>query len=375
MFGKDFVAILTFLATKIEVIVAKKIVNNNVKIIASATSDYAGFIDGEFLDVDNLFPAIKSAIDNIENKIGKKIDGLDIGVPAEFCNYALKNLKAEYNNKIEIRQKHIDEVFLSVNDNSVDDNFTIISKSPIYYVLDDGVQTNDPEYCISKNLGVKASFILAKNTFINTISKLIESCGIKNYEFIPEQLAIDTILLPDSVRQTGAIVINFDYVSTCVTSVLGDGIVDMKTFGVGEGHILADLNEILKLNYYESLELKKQLILTLQPNSLDYYEITDSDGKVLKTSAKSANDVVLARLDDIVEIINKILLNFKFQQDQSYPIYLTGIGLCDITGIKNYLSRKFNRKCYILSPKQIGFNSAKNSLKIGLINFVYASNK
>ena len=139
--------------------------------------------------------------------------------------------------------------------------------------------------------------------------------------------------------------------------------------------MIADLSEVLKLNYYEALELKKQLILTLQPNSLDYYEITTDKGKKLKISANSANDIVLARLDAIADIINKILLNFQFQQDSTKPIYITGIGICDITGAKNYLGKKLNKKCYILKPKQVEYASVKDACKIGLINFVYTSNR
>ncbi len=375
LFGKDCVAVLIFLATKIEVVVARKMVNNNVSIIATATSDYAGFIDGEFLDSEEVGVAINNAICAVESKIGHSIDGIDVGVPAQFCNYVLKNLKTEYNGKIEVKQRQIDELFMNLNDNAIDDEYTIVSKSPIYYVLDDGVQTFDPLYCMSRNLAVKASCVLAKNTFLDTISTVLNNKGIKNYEFVPEFLAIDSVLIPDAVKQTGAIVIDFDYVSTCVTSFFGEGIVDMKTFGVGEGHVIADLSEVLKLNYYEAMELKKQLILTLQPNSLDYYEITNDKGKKLKISANSANDIVLARLDAIADIINKILLNFQFQQDGTKPIYITGIGICDITGAKNYLGKKLNKKCYILKPKQVEYASVKDACKIGLINFVYASNR
>ncbi len=374
MFGKKFVTVLDFKATKIEVTVAERGVNNSVRIIASAASDYAGYINGEFLEEDNLTVAIASAIEDVQKLVGSKIDNVHIGVPAEFCSYVIKNLKANYSSAQVIKQRHIDRLFFDINDDDIDSEFSIISKSPIYYVLDDGVQTNDPLDNLSKNLAVKASFVLVRNTFIDSISNALTSCGIKDYSFVPVVLAIDECLLDEESRQSGAIVIDFGYVSTCVSSIIGDGIVDMKTFAVGQGHILADLSEVLKINFFQVEELIKQIILTLQANPMDQYDVS-VDGESNKISAAYVNEIVLARLDSIVDIISKILLNFQYKIDPNRPIYITGDGIANLKGVKNYFTNKLRRKCYILTPSQVEYSKPKYSSKIGLIEFVYASEK
>lgn len=370
--GKDYIAVVNFLATKIEVSIAEQVVNDNIKVVACGVSDYAGFIDGEFLEPENLFDAINTAFVDAQSVVSKKIDSIYIGVPAEFCNYALKNLKANYSSKVVIKQRHIDDLFEGLSDDSFDSDYTIISKSPLYYVLDDGVQTIDPIDNFSKNLGVKASFVLADNRFIEIITDIINQMRLKDVSFVPIPLAVNSVLLSDAERQNGAIIVDFGYVSTCVTSCVGEGLVDMKTFGVGDGHIMADLAEVLKLDYFTVDELKKQLILTLEPNQLDNYEL-NVGANIYRVSTHQANDVVLARLDSIAEIINKILLSFQYKQDRSVPIYLTGSGITYIKGAKNYLSKILNRKCVILAPKQVEYSTPSLAEKFSLIKFVFDS--
>jgi len=371
LFGKDVITVLDFLATKVEITVAEKAVNNNVNIITSQTGDYAGFIDGEFLEPDNLVETITNTMELIKKVYPKRIDRMFVGIPAEFLNYAIKNLKADYATKVVIKKRHIDELFETIGDTDLDDNLTVVSKSPIYYVLDDGVQTNDPEFSFSKNLAVKSSFLLAKTTFLEFIETILSQCGIKETIFVPVPLAIDTMLLPNEVKQNGAIVIDFGYVSTTITSIVGEGIVDMKTFGIGDGHVSADLAEILKLSYLEVEKLKKEVILTLEANPMDNYEIIDENNETKRINAGTTNEIIIARLESFADLINKILLGFQYKQDITKPIYITGSGLVYINGVRNILTRLLGKKCLIIAPKQVEFSKPKFASRLGLINFIF----
>jgi len=100
LFGKGAVAVLDLLATKVQVVVAEQIVNNNIRLLAKGSADYAGYVAGEFLEPENLYSAISDAVLSVIEVYGKKIDSIVVGVPSEFCNYALRNLKADYSNKV-----------------------------------------------------------------------------------------------------------------------------------------------------------------------------------------------------------------------------------------------------------------------------------
>ena len=104
---------------------------------------------------------------------------------------------------------------------------------------------------------------------------------------------------------------------------------------------------------------------------MDSYEIIDSNNNPKRINAGTTNDIVIARLETIAEVINKLLLNFQYKQDVNKPIYLTGTGITYIDGARNVLSRVLGRKCQILAPKQIEYAKPKFASKLGLINFVF----
>ena len=371
MFAKNnYIVTLNFWATKIELVVAEEIVNNNIRIVASFVRDYAGYYDGEFLEPDCIADLVVECYNEARETIGKRLNSLYIGVPAEFCSYVLKNLKINYKYKTVIKAKNIDELFSTINDNEISDEYAVVSKSPIYYVLDDGVQTIDPIDSLSKDLGAKASIVLAKNEFVELMTELVDKLKLKCLDYVPMPLAISATLLDESTKQSGAIVVDFGFISTSVTSFVGDGIVDMRTFAMGDGHIMSDLVEVLNLDVLSVEDLKKQIILTLEPNVMDVYLAKSRDGRDIKVSANSVNEVVKARLDSFGDIINNLLFSFQYKQDVSLPIYITGSGISYIKGAKNYLSKVLNRKCKILQPSQIEYANPKYSAKISLIKYV-----
>ena len=82
---KKIISVLDFGSSKISVYAGHKIVNDNIKILASGEAEYEGFINGEFLEPNAISSSIMDAISQTEEQLHKKIDTLFIGVPAEFC--------------------------------------------------------------------------------------------------------------------------------------------------------------------------------------------------------------------------------------------------------------------------------------------------
>ena len=56
--AKTEVAVLDFGSSKITILVGQASVNGIIKIVASGVSDYAGFINGKFIEPDKLSSAI-----------------------------------------------------------------------------------------------------------------------------------------------------------------------------------------------------------------------------------------------------------------------------------------------------------------------------
>ena len=158
--AKKEVAILDFGSSKIIILVGLMGVNGTIKLIARGEADYAGFINGKFIEPQNLSSAILTAKNQAENVLGKKIKRLIVGMPTEFCVNKIEKLSMNLSNRTKIKQRNLDRLFLNAPINY--DGYKIINKTPIYFLLDDNNKVFNPIGCYSSTISVLASFILIK---------------------------------------------------------------------------------------------------------------------------------------------------------------------------------------------------------------------
>lgn len=361
---KDIVSVLDFGSSKITVLIGIKEVNNSFKLLASADSDYEGFANGEFVDPNNLKSAIAQAISDVEGQLHQKITNVYIGVPAEFCFVYDDLITKTFSKKTKITNKIIDNLFLEEKTNNIYQSHTIINKSPLFYLVNDDNKTNEPIGLLANKIQARTSYILVENKFKMLISGIIEDLGIKEFDFISNTLAESLYLVEESKRNEGTILVDCGYITTSVAQVLGDGLKDLKSFSLGGGFITSDLSKVLEISFDDAEELKKQAIVTLKPLGVDFYQL--EDGR--KFGVKTVNEVILARVDKIIETIKKCINSFQIQLPNYIPIYITGGGLNYIEGISDYLRKEFDRPVELITPKALLYRKPDLSSSISLLN-------
>jgi len=361
---KDVMSVLDFGSSKITILTGLREVNNSVKLLASCDCEYEGFANGEFVDPNNLKIQIQDAINQVERELGCRIDNLYVGVPAEFCFAYDKMITKTFAKKTKITTKIVDSLFIEDNEENPYPTHTVINKSPLYYIINDDNRTNEPLDMLANKIQVKASYILVENRFKLLIGGILESVGIKDYDFLSNTLAETDYLIPEHKRNEGAFLVDCGFITTSVCQILGDGLKELKSFSMGGGFITADLSKILSIGYEEAEELKMQAIITLKPLGVDYYQTTT--GK--KFGIKTVNEIILARLDKIVEMVKKCINSFTLELPSYIPICFTGGGLNFIEGISDYLRREFDRPIELIRPKALLYSRPDLSSSISLLN-------
>lgn len=361
---KDIVSVMDFGSSRITVLTGMKEVNKSFKLLSSVDLEYEGFANGEFVEPNNLKSQISSIINDVEKDLQSKIGFLFVGVPAEFCYVYEKMLSKTYPKNMKITDKVIDGLFTSDDEDNPYNTHSIINKSPLYYVLNEDNRTNHPEGQFASKLQAKTSYVLVENKFKMLVSKILEECGIKNYDFLSNSLAEAIYLIDEHKRNEGAILIDSGFVTTSVCQILGDGLQELKSFSMGGGFITADLSRILEISYEEAEELKSQAIITLKPLGVDFYQL--ENGK--KFGVKNVNDIILCRLDKIIEAIKMCLSDFDVQLPNYIPICFTGGGLNYFEGITDYLRKEFDRPIELKKPKSLLYARPDLSSSISLLN-------
>ena len=376
--AKKDVAILDFGSEKISVIIASEDVNNTFAIKGVGECEYAGFMDGNFLEPENLKLAMGLAINNAElnskMEIREEIKELYIGVPTEFTFCVCNTASQTYPRLKMVTQNDIDELFVMGNDFGNYKTHKVINQAAIYYVLDDNGKVTNPLGLATNKITACMSYILADNNFIRLIDKFLVDLSITKATYISSALAEAKYLFDEEKRDGYALLVDCGYITTTVALVRGDGILSLSSFSMGGGHITADLMQCLKISFAQAESLKRKVVLSISPDTNDVYEVVTDDG-ILPISAKMAGEIVECRIEEIAKHILKCLNNCEYEYPHYIPISLTGGGLCYLKGAKDTLAKYLGMNVEIVSPPIPQLNKPHNSSKIGLLDIALKQEK
>ena len=362
--GKNVTSILDFGSSMITLLVGVEDVNKSFRLLSSIDCDYEGFAKGEFADPNNLQIVIADILKKAERELQFKIDNLFVGVPAEFCFVYDAMLTKTFAKKTKITSKIVDALFMEDQEDNPYQTHTIINKSPLFYIVNDENKTNDPIGLTATKLQARTSYVLVENRFKLLVSGILKSLGVKEFDFLSSTLAEGLHLIEDHKRNEGAILVDCGYSTTSVALVLGTGLKELKSFSLGGGHITADIAKNLSLDFEIAEEMKKDAILTLNPSGTDYYTTESGD----KFSIKTVNEIILARIDRIRELIVKCIDSFEMELPKYIPIYITGGGLNYFEGISDYFRKTIDRPVEKVTAKAMLYRKPDLSSSISVLN-------
>lgn len=361
------VAVLDVGSSKLELYVGERGINHTFVINAKSTLQYAGFMEGEFIEPENLKQSVAKCINEVESTLNRKLNKVYVGVPAEFLLCKERELKLDFGKRTRITPLHIEKLFATEVSNEYTETHEIINMAPLYYLLGDGTRCIDPTGKYSTSIKVISSFIYATSSYISTIMDILNSMDIYNVEFVASPLSAATYLLDEETREKGALLVDCGYISTSVSLIMGEGLQDIRAFSLGGGHITADIAEHLNLPFFSSELLKRKTLLCIDADKDDYYEV-NVDNKIVKVGARITNNIVLSRLDTICDTITRCIDLFDYTIPSHMPIYLTGGGVSYIKGAKDYMQEVLGRKVIIVSPWPPQLNMPELSGIIGLLD-------
>ena len=362
------VTVIEIGSSKLSCMVAEKGVNNIFNIKAKASVDYAGFLEGEFLESSYLSDAILTLFSQITSIYKKKIKKVYIGVPAEFSKVVTTDEQLNFKNKHTITKRDVDALYELASTDTYIEDMEIISVNPISFVIDDTKNIQNPEKQKGLKLGAELSVILAQSSFIRTFNKIWAKLGVEQVEYLSEPLCESMLVLEKEERERTCIVIDVGARSTSVAFVKGDALTNLTSFSMGGSYITSDLSEACGINYNEARNLKKEIVLSLKGDKDDTYELQTLGGKVIKIPLNFVNEAVCYRIGLIASTINECIRLFAKEYVPFYPIYLCGAGLTKIKGGKDYLAKCLNRNVSYGVPPVPSLDKPELSAMLGLVN-------
>lgn len=334
------------------------------KIIDKATVLYDGFMDGEFLSPDEFELSLSELLQTISSKLHTSVHSVTVGVPSEFCMCVCKRISRKFVEPHKVTNNDIANLFSSNTGFGESRDYQVINYSPMQYMLDDNAVTLSPVNKKTSTLVLDASYILAKISFIDFVTSKFKKLGVNNVDFICSALGQAIKCAKDNEAKKPIAVVDVGHITTSVAVLKGEGLALLSSFSMGGGHISSDLMQLLGMNFKDAELIKRKIILTIEPQHNEYYEICTKDS-LIKAPIGMTNQIVKSRIESLAKVIAEILaIDPVFK---NYQLYLTGDGIANFKGVKTILKKQTNMDVELYSNM---FDTSSNKMQTSLQGLV-----
>lgn len=364
---KDFVLVIDIGSSKLRAMIAGAGVNNTFYVKAQAQIEYDGFYEGRFLNPDAIGDAIKTILNEIDYESMRGERKVYIGVPAEFSSVVCTTATLNLGERRKIKQADLDNLFYTAGERAKSENVEIVSVNPLSFRLDEGRTSIQPVGEQAITISAELSIIYSNKNFIDMFNNIVSSLGFSSVEYLSEPLSEGLFVVSKEEREDLNLVINVGDLTTSVAFVKGEGLASLASFAIGGGHFTNDLSEAFDLSLAEADRLKRQIVLSLKAGHNDFYELTNDLGKVLKIPMNDANMVVSSRIDIVASAISQCIQLFSSQYMPYLPTLLTGAGISQIKGGRDYLAKCLGRNISYGVPPLPGKDKPQNASIYSLV--------
>lgn len=345
---KKQIAIIDVGSSKITALVGERGINKTFVVKGRFNFDYDGFVDGEFLNVEELTKILFEAVSSLRSAFTKNLKTVYVGVPAEFTDVYVKECQISFDGKKKIVEEDLDNLYDSAFIVAPSKS-ELINRSAINFELDDFRKVANPIGIKSAILKGKLSFIYCKEYFVNNVKNVLLKAGVDNVECVSTSLAEALYLLEPQVRDRIAIIADVGYISTAFTIVQGDGVIFERAIPFGGGMITGVLTDKLDSAFDIAEEIKRKVNLSTKSSSGSFDIVMGSDGKYYSLDAVKTS--VINSLDNFCEQITIAIEESNYILPDHVPLFLTGGGIAFLRGAKEHLSSRLGMPVSVLTPK------------------------
>lgn len=329
-----------------------------------AETSYSGFENGEWFDSDEVRQAAITTLETVLFKTGCKSKTLFVSVPAEFATTIIKDVSIVLDRRRKVVDADIDYLFTKGDTYENDSRYCPINTSAIHFNCDDSMRLLiDPRGVVANRVSARASYVLALRSFIDFFDSVAKSMGFHNVEYISQEWALGLSLLEKEQRDKDCLLVNIGYLSSSVSVIRGEGLLELKSFSLGGGHISADIFEAFDTPFEIAEEAREKVDLNLKYTDKDYIMTQDGSGFL---SAEIA-EVVKNSLDILIETVASAIELCNYDITSYAPLYITGDEISDIRGAVNYMQDAFGKEFEVLSPRLPAFNKTHYASVVSLL--------
>src|SRR5574344_1714560 len=353
-------------------LVVCELYHNKINLLAASSTKSKGIKKGLIVSVDEASSSLKSAIDEVENKLGIKIHDVIVSIPSYFAEFSLIKGEVDIMNPEGIISSEDVINVLQQGMTNMEVNREMVTIMPIDFIIDSKDVTKDPKGKLGKKLESRAILVTTPKKNVYSVLNLLEHNNLEAVDIsingIGDMYALKTKDLEDKI---GAI-INIGSDITTISLYNKGIIVKNSIIDIGGKTIDNDISYMYKTSMIEAKQIKEKFALATKKyaNAGDLYDLVTENGKTIKVNQYEISEVVMARLEDILSLAKyeiSVLTNKKIEY-----IIITG-GTSNIPDLEYLLRDMFGSIAIIGDTIVPGIRHNKYSSVLG--NILYYISK
>ncbi len=340
--------------------------NSGIFVIKNfADIQYSGYFEKQFVEQDRLATDIAAVID----KSGYKgsLSSIYVGVPTDFLRIENNSIFASFPREKYITRAMLDQMHSDGNIFSRNGEYVVINSSANEYIANNTFPTLSPVGTKASNIRANLSYIYCEKAFCDLMDDALSQNGCHKVHYISSVQAVANQLLPQSIRQGGAVVVDVGFVNASFGYIKGDGLAYLSSLSSGGGNIADDLAYAMDIEFDDAYDFFSKINLNQDLTPMTTYSVV-SKGEVLSFGALEVNEIVTARLDYFCDWILHELQYMDKPLPTNAPIYLTGGSLTAIRGAIGYMQKRLDCKVNILTADLPQYDQPKYSTTIAMLD-------
>lgn len=350
----------------IKLLVAE-VFKGTLNVLAQTSVRTKGIKKGLIVDANEALVSIKEAVNNIEGKLGVKIDKVIASVPSYYAEYEIVSgvctITAEDK---KVTGNDITMALQACIYNKISENKELITLIPIDFSLDGNSNIKDPKGLIGSKLEVKAMMVTTPKKNVYSIISILQSIGIEVVDINIGPIADYNEFKTKELDKSVCAIINIGGETTTISLFNKGIIVNSEVLQIGGRNIDSDISYVFKLSKDESRKMKEKFSVAHKRFSQvsEVFETLNTNDDLVKITQYDLSQIVMSRITEILKLSKKqtsLLTNKGI-----HYIIITG-GTSELPGISYLIEEIFGNVARIGNIETIGIRNNKFSTVSGLI--------
>ena len=343
--------------------------NKSVNVLASYSIKSKGIRKGLIVDPNLAINAVKDGMKYINNMLDITIDKVIVNVPsynAKFI-YVTGNIEITNDNG-KITGEDVNSVIKNAVYNKLPADYELVTVIPLEFILDNDEQVDKPVGKSSKKLGLKGIMISTPKKNIYSVISVIEGAGLQIADITLSGIADYYEVKNNNIDNKSGAIINIGHETTTVSLINNGKFINTETITLGGINIEKDLAYVFGISIFDARVIKEKFASSSKRFCQigEVFEVKNTIGEVLKLNQLEVSEVVMNRLEEILEIAKKKIIELS-KQNISYLI-ITG-GMTEIKSFKHLVFEFLGKDVIIYSTNTLGVRNNKYTTSLGMIKY------